>query len=85
MIAFQEKFEYATENFSNEKSETPLVPVEKPKSLADKYTDPMEELVEGKDVKMPIKHKEPTLEEKDGKVQTRIGNVKVKRVGGNGF
>ena len=85
MIAFQEKFETATVNFSNEKSETPLVPVEKPKSLADKYTDPMEELVEGKDVKMPIKHKEPTLEEKDGKVQTRIGNVKVKRVGGNGF
>ena len=84
MIAFQEKFESATVNFDNEKS-LPLVPVEKPASLVDKYSDPMEDLVKGKDVEMPIKHKEPTLEEKDGEVQTRLGNVKVKRVGGNGL
>ena len=97
MIAFQEKFESATVNFDNEKSQ-PLVPVEKPASLADKYgslqtdmreaalgKDLMEDLVKGKDVEMPIKHKEPTLEEKDGEVQTRLGNVKVKRVGGNGL
>ena len=45
----------------------------------------MEDLVKGKDVNMPIKNEEPTLKEKDGKVQTRLGNVKVKRVGGNGF
>ena len=43
------------------------------------------DLVKGKDVDMPIKNKEPTLKEKDGKVQTRLGNVKVKRVGGNGL
>jgi len=86
MIAFQDKFESATVNFSDEISDTPLVPVEKPASLADKYAkDPMEDLVKGKDVDMPIKNEEPTLKEKDGKVQTRLGNVKVKRVGGNGF
>ena len=97
MIAFQEKFESATVNFDNEKS-LPLVPVEKPASLVDKYgplqtdmreatlgKDLIEDLVKGKDVEMPIKHKEPTLEEKDGEVQTRLGNVKVKRVGGNGL
>ena len=72
--------------------------MEKPASLADKYgslqtdmreaalgKDLMEDLVKGKDVDMPIKNKEPTLKEKDGKVQTRLGNVKVKRVGGNGL
>ena len=86
MIAFQDKFESATVNFGNEISDTPLVPVEKPASLADKYAkDPMEDLVKGKDVDMPIKNQEPTLKEKDGEVQTRLGNVKVKRVGGNGF
>ena len=87
MKAFQEKFESATVNFNHmETKHTPMLPVEKPASLTDKYTkDPMEDLVEGKDVEMPIKHEEPTLEEKDGKVQTRLGNVKVKRVGGNGL
>ena len=86
MIAFQEKFESATVNFGNEKTTTPLLPVEKPASLTDKYAkDPMEDLVKGNDVDMPIKNKEPTLKEKDGQVQTRLGNVKVKRVGGNGL
>ena len=85
MIAFQEKFESATVNFTAVEKSQPLVPVEKPASLVDKYSDPMEDLVKGKDVEMPIKHEEPTLEEKDGKVQTRLGNVKVKRVGGNGL
>ena len=86
MIAFQDKFESATVNFGAEKSETPLVPVEKPASLTDKYAkDSMEDLVKGKDVDIPLKNKEPSLEEKDGQVETRLGNVKVKRVGGNGF
>ena len=86
MIAFQDKFESATVNFGAEKTETPLVPVEKPASLTDKYSkDPMEDLVKGKDVDVPIKNVEPTLKEKDGEVQTRLGNVKVKRVGGNGL
>ena len=98
MIAFQDKFESATVNFSDEISDTPLVPVEKPASLADKYgslqtdvreatlgKDLMEDLVKGKDVDMQIKNKSPSLKEKDGQVQTRLGNVKVKRVGGNGL
>ena len=77
MRAFQEKFESATVNFDNEKSQ-PLVPVEKPASLTEKYSeskDPMKDLITGKDVL-----EEPSLEEKDGKVQTRVGNVKVERV-----
>ena len=84
MIAFQEKFESATVNFNHmETKHTPMLPVEKPASLTDKYTkDPMEELIQGNDV---IVNDKPTLEEKDGKVETRVGNVKVKRVGGNGF
>ena len=80
MKAFQDKFESATVNFNESESlTTPIVPVEKPASLT---KDPMSDLIKGKDV---IVNKEPTLEEKDGKVQTRLGNVKVKRVGGNGF
>ena len=84
MKAFQEKFESATVNFNHmETKHTPILPVEKPASLSDKYTkDPMEELIQGKDV---IVNNKPTLEEKDGKVETRVGNVKVKRVGENGF
>ena len=84
MKAFQEKFESATVNFNHmETKHTPMLPVEKPASLTDKYTkDPMEELIQGNDV---IVNDKPTLEEKDGKVETRVGNVKVKRVGGNGF
>jgi len=84
MKAFQEKFESATVNFNHmETKHTPILPVEKPASLSDKYTkDPMEELIQGKDV---IVNDKPTLEEKDGKVETRVGNVKVKRVGENGF
>ena len=86
MIVFQDKFESATVNFGAEKTDPPLVPVEKPASLTDKYSkDPMEDLVKGKDVDVPIKNVEPTLKEKDGEVQTRLGNVKVKRVGGNGL
>ena len=84
MKAFQEKFESATVNFNHmETKHTPMLPVEKPASLTDKYTkDPMEELIQGNDV---IVNDKPTLEEKDGKVETRVGNVKVKRVGGNGL
>jgi len=79
MKAFQDKFESATVNFTPDEKSQPLVPVEKPASLTDKYTkDPMEDLVEGKDV---IVNENPTLEEKGGKVETRVGNVKVKRVG----
>ena len=37
----------------------------------------MKDLIEGKDV---IVEEPPTLEEKDGMVKTRAGNVKVKRV-----
>ena len=86
MMAFQEKFESATVNFGNEKTTTPLLPVEKPASLTDKYAkDPMEDLVKGKDVDIPIKNKSPSLKEKDGQVQTRLGNVIVERVGKNGL
>jgi len=42
----------------------------------------MEDLVKGKDI---IVNENPTLEEKDGKVQTRVGDVKVKRVGDSGI
>ena len=86
MKAFQEKFESATVNFNENEKSQPILPVEKPASLTDKYSkDPMEDLVKGKDVDVPIKNVEPTLKEKDGEVQTRLGNVKVKRVGGNGL
>jgi len=79
MKAFQDKFESATVNFTPDEKSQPILPVEKPASLTDKYTkDPMEDLVEGKDV---IVNENPTLEEKGGKVETRVGNVKVKRVG----
>jgi hypothetical protein len=79
MIAFQEKFESATVNFTPNEKSTPSVPVEKPASLTEKYesADPMKTLIEGKDV---IVNEKPTLEEKDGKVETRVGNVKVERV-----
>jgi hypothetical protein len=76
MIAFQEKFESATVNFTPDEKSTPPVPVEKPASLTEKYSaDPMKTLIEGKDVL-----EEPSLKEKDGKVETRAGNVKVERV-----
>tara|TARA_R110002012_G_scaffold320774_1_gene545489 strand:- start:5037 stop:5519 length:483 start_codon:yes stop_codon:yes gene_type:complete len=87
MKAFQDKFESATVNFNEVEKSQPIVPVEKPASLTDKYTkDSMEDLIQGKDVivnkdKDIIVNRNPTLEEKDGKVQTRVGNVKVKRVG----
>tara|TARA_R110000824_G_scaffold349120_2_gene535975 strand:+ start:122 stop:577 length:456 start_codon:yes stop_codon:yes gene_type:complete len=77
-IAFQEKFESATVNFTPDEKSQPLVPVEKPASLTEKYgesKDLMTDLIKGKDVL-----KEPSLEEKDGKVSTRAGNVKVERV-----
>jgi len=77
MNAFQEKFESATVNFDgDEETITPTLPVEKPTSLTSKYSakEPtMEDLISGKDV-------QPSLVEKDGKVQTRAGNVKVERV-----
>ena len=83
MKAFQEKFESATVNFNENEKSQPILPVEKPASLSDKYTkDPMEDLVKGKDI---IVNENPTLEEKDGKVQTRAGDVKVKRVGNSGI
>ena len=83
MKAFQEKFESATVNFNENEKSQPILPVEKPASLTDKYTkDSMEDLVKGKDI---IVNENPTLEEKDGKVQTRVGNVKVKRVGNSGI
>ena len=91
MKAFQEKFESATVNFNENEKSQPALPVEKPATLTDKYkhinhpVTELEDLVKGKDVEMPIKHEEPSLKEKDGKVQTRLGNVKVKRVGGNGL
>ena len=87
MKAFQDKFESATVNFNEVEKSQPILPVEKPASLTDKYTkDSMEDLIQGKDVivnkdKDIIVNRNPTLEEKDGKVQTRVGNVKVKRVG----
>ena len=57
--------------------------MEKPASLTDKYTkDSMEDLIQGNDV---IVNDKPTLEVKDGKVETRVGNVKVKRVGNSGI
>jgi|TARA_R110002167_G_scaffold269357_1_gene475935 hypothetical protein len=79
MKAFQDKFESATVNFtSNEKSQ-PMLPVEKPATLTDKYqSSNLEDLVQGKDV---IVNENPSLEEKDGMVETRSGNIKVKRVG----
>jgi hypothetical protein len=82
MKAFQEKFESATVNFDEEKAPSIIEPApEKPASLTDKYNkseDPMKDLIEGKDV-IPEKE-EIDLEEKDGMVKTRAGNVKVKRV-----
>tara|TARA_R110002012_G_scaffold175964_1_gene340830 strand:- start:724 stop:1176 length:453 start_codon:yes stop_codon:yes gene_type:complete len=81
MIAFQEKFESATVNFGNEKSITPSVPVEKPASLTEKYSQeeqlPLDELMLGKDITI---NENASLEEKDGMVETRAGNVKVERV-----
>ena len=88
MKAFQEKFESATVNFNENEKSQPILPVEKPASLSDKYkptNEPvteLEDLVKGKDI---IVNENPTLEEKDGKVQTRVGNVKVKRVGNSGI
>ena len=82
MKAFQEKFESATVNFDGEEIQTIIEESpEKPTSLTEKYNkseDPMKDLIEGKDV--IVKEEEPTLEEKDGMVKTRAGNVKVKRV-----
>tara|TARA_R110000751_G_scaffold8178_2_gene32871 strand:+ start:801 stop:1262 length:462 start_codon:yes stop_codon:yes gene_type:complete len=79
MIAFQEKFESATVNFSNNPpTPTSVITAEKPATLTEKYSpDPMDDLIAGKDV---IINENPSLEEKDGMVETRSGNVKVKRV-----
>jgi len=80
MIAFQEKFESATVNFTPDEKSEPFVPVEKPASLTDKYASketPLEDLIQGKDV---ILNEKPSLKEKDGEVETRVGNVKVERV-----
>lgn len=82
MKVFQDKFESATVNFDEGKVE-PITEItaEKPASLTEKYTkneDPMKDLIAGKDV-IP-KKEEINLEEKDGMVKTRAGNVKVKRV-----
>ena len=81
MKVFQDKFESATVNFDEEEAPTIIEEApEKPASLTEKYNkseDPMKDLIEGKDV---LVEEEPTLEEKDGMVNTRAGNVKVKRV-----
>ena len=80
MKAFQDKFESATVNFTPDEKSQPLVPVEKPASLTDKYASketPLEDLIQGKDV---ILNEKPSLKEKDGEVETRVGNVKVERV-----
>ena len=81
MKVFQDKFESATVNFDEEEAPTMTEEApEKPASLTEKYNkseDPMKDLIEGKDV---LVEEEPTLEEKDGMVKTRAGNVKVKRV-----
>ena len=81
MKAFQDKFESATVNFDEEEAPAIIEEApEKPASLTEKYNkseDPMKDLIEGKDV---LVEEEPTLEEKDGMVKTRAGNVKVKRV-----
>ena len=78
MMAFQEKFESATVNFTPDEKSTPVVPVEKPASLTEKYNtskNTMEDLIKGKDVL-----EEASLEEKDGFVSTRAGDIKVERV-----
>ena len=75
MAAFQEKFESATVNFNEIEKSQPVLPVEKPATLTDKYkhinhpVSELEDLVKGKDI---IVNENPTLEEKDGKVQTRV-------------
>jgi hypothetical protein len=71
MVVFKKKFESATVNFAGKP--TLSIPAEKPASLTEKNT--MEELIKGKDVL-----EEPSLEERDGKVSTRAGDVKVERV-----
>jgi len=68
MTAFQEKFESATVNFEGN-------PMPEPMPIPPPPTDNLEDLMQGKDV-----IEEPSLEEKDGKVGTRAGNVKVKRL-----
>jgi len=80
MAAFQHKFESATVNFTGEKISN-IQPdlVEQPKSFSEvkeEPTDPMQDLVEGKDVLNP----ELPLKEIDGMVETSAGKVKVKRV-----
>ena len=72
MKAFQEKFEDATVNFDMP-AQRPTAPPPPPPPLNEKSSkdESLEDLAEGKDVK---------LVEKDGKVSTRMGDVKVKRV-----
>ena len=72
MKAFQEKFEDATVNFDMP-AQRPTAPPPPPPPLNEKSSkdESLEDLAEGKDVK---------LVEKDGKVSTRMGNVKVKRL-----
>jgi hypothetical protein len=73
MKAFQEKFEDATVNFDSPPPQKPAAPPPPPPPLNEKYNekDPLSKLASGEDV---------NLVEKDGKVSTRMGNVKVKRV-----
>lgn len=72
MKAFQEKFEDATVNFDSPPQKSALPPPPPP-PLNEKYAEntSLEKLAAGEDV---------NLVEKDGKVSTRMGNVKVKRV-----
>jgi|TARA_R100000081_G_scaffold27128_1_gene12062 hypothetical protein len=76
VTSFQQKFESATVNFDNQNMVIEPPKVEKPASMIAppvEQTESLEDLVKGKDVL-------PNLKEKDGKVNTRAGNVKVKRV-----
>ena len=72
MKAFQEKFEDATVNFDMP-AQRPTAPPPPPPPLNEKSSkdESLEDLPAGKDVE---------LVEKDGKVSTRMGDVKVKRV-----
>jgi len=87
MVVFKKKFESATVNFAGKP--TLSIPAEKPASLIEKPKDSLQgsklEMAVGKDImKDLIKGKdvleEPSLEEKDGKVSTRAGDVKVERI-----
>ena len=80
IVLFQDKFENATVNFDNQSTMAPpppmpVPPPPPPETLTEKYPnqDPMQALIKGEDIELDLK-------ERDGKVKTRAGSVKVKRV-----